>query len=65
MEPQPLAHCAKCRTETKTNNVTFHTSSNNRPMMKGQCILCGTGKSAFLKVKNKTEENGLSKPDSK
>lgn len=65
---EPLAYCSKCKTQTKTYNLTYGMSVKNQPTMKGQCLVCGTFKSTFLKgttsSKNKTEENGLSEPDS-
>lgn len=63
---EPLAYCSKCKTQTKTHNLTYGMSVKNQPTMKGQCLVCGTFKSTFLKntTKNKTEDNGLSEPDS-
>lgn len=65
MESQLKAYCAKCKTLTQTDNKSYRVSKNDRPMMMGQCVLCGTRKSTFLKVENKTEEYGFSEPDSK
>lgn len=64
MDSPRMAHCAKCKTSTLTENVKYRVSKNERPMMMGQCVTCGTRKSTFLKAENKTDD-GLYEPDSK
>jgi Domain of unknown function (DUF5679)/Phospholipase A2-like domain len=42
-------YCLKCKTQTETKNVQQITSKNNRPMMRGQCAVCGKIKTQFVK----------------
>ena len=42
-------YCVKCKRKTDSVNITEVTSKNNRRMLKGTCILCGSKKSQFTK----------------
>lgn len=44
-----LIHCVKCRTKTETNNEHMVTTKNNRPMIKGTCVICGRKRASFVK----------------
>ena len=51
-------YCVKCKGKTDTVNAIEATSKNNREMLKGTCILCGSKKSQF--TKNVFKGNGIS-----
>lgn len=42
-------YCTKCRRKTKTTNKYEKLAKNNRKMKCGQCAVCGTNKSKFMK----------------
>src|SRR2546425_9198729 len=42
-------YCVKCKGKTESVNVTEVTSKNNRIMLKGSCVVCGSKKSQFIK----------------
>ena len=46
-------YCVKCKKKTDTLNTVKVLSKNNRQMIKGTCVVCGSKKSSF--VKNRTE----------
>lgn len=60
MDSPTLIRCAKCRKFTGTVNVESAMSINNRPMLKGQCDVCGTKKSTFVKMDKNKQEDELS-----
>lgn len=41
-------YCLKCKNHTETKDIKNAMSKNNRPMMKGICLNCGSKKSVFL-----------------
>ena len=41
-------YCVKCKKKTETNNATRVQTKNNRHMLKGVCIICGSNKSTFV-----------------
>ena len=41
-------YCVKCKEKTKTINEKFFVSKNNKPMIKGKCSKCSSGKARFL-----------------
>jgi hypothetical protein len=42
-------YCVKCKAKTDTKDVQNVSSANNRPMVKGICVVCGKNKSQFVK----------------
>lgn len=64
MDSEVLIHCAKCRKFTKTFNLEKATTRNNRPMLKGQCDVCKTRKSTFVKMNKNNQEDALFESDS-
>ena len=40
-------YCLKCKTKTDTLEIKQIKSKNNRLMLQGKCVLCGTTKSTF------------------
>ena len=40
-------YCVKCREKTETKDTQEVISKNNRNMLKGICVVCGTNKSQF------------------
>jgi hypothetical protein len=44
-------YCLKCKKKTETKDQEETTSKNNRKMLKGICVVCGTHKSQFIKGK--------------
>ena len=43
--------CLKCKTKTDTLEIKHIKSKNNRLMLQGKCVLCGTTKSRFISAK--------------
>ena len=43
--------CLKCKTKTDTCEIKQIKSKNNRLMLQGKCVLCGTTKSRFISAK--------------
>jgi len=43
-------YCVKCRrvTDTVRNSTETFVSKNNRPMIKGKCVVCGGTKTKFV-----------------
>lgn len=46
-------YCLKCKTKTKSKNISQTTTRNKKSMMKGLCVVCGCKKSAFVAKKKK------------
>ena len=46
-------YCVKCRQFTKTRDVKQKTTKNNRQMLQGICVVCGTKKSKFISASGK------------
>ena len=42
-------YCVKCKKKTETTNEKLVTTSNNRTMKRGNCSVCGTTKTQFVK----------------
>ena len=42
--------CVKCRKKTNTIDIIETVSKNNRNMLKGKCVICGTVKNKFIKI---------------
>ena len=42
-------YCVKCKKKTNTTNEKLVTTSNNRTMKRGNCSVCGTTKTQFVK----------------
>ena len=57
-----IIYCLKCKTKTETKDVSQSYSKNNKPMLKGKCVLCGSNKSAFSSYK---EGGSLSEKNNK
>ena len=43
-------YCVKRKKTTDTSNIEFTVSKNGRNMKRGQCVICGTTKSQFIKA---------------
>lgn len=43
-------YCVKCRKHTKTSNIQYDVSKNNRALMKGICQICNKKKSKFISM---------------
>ena len=41
-------YCVKCKKKTKTKNERRETTTNGRPILKGNCAICNTRKNQFL-----------------
>ena len=48
--------CLKCKTKTDTFEIKQIKSKNNRLMLQGKCVLCGTTKSRFISAKQEGKE---------
>ena len=46
-------YCLKCKTKTDTLEIKQIKSKNNRLMLQGKCVLCGSTKSRFISAKQK------------
>lgn len=44
-----MIYCLRCKQHTETINQMSTVSKNNRPMIKGNCKVCNTKKSSFVK----------------
>ena len=44
--------CVKCKSRTETRDIQNVVSKNNRPMLRGVCVVCGTIKTQFVKLSN-------------
>jgi len=44
-------YCVKCQRFTETKDVKQKTTKNNRQMLQGICVVCGTKKSKFISDK--------------
>ena len=42
-------YCVKCKKKTETTSEKLVTTSNNRTMKRGNCSVCGTTKTQFVK----------------
>ena len=51
-------YCLKCKTKTDTFEIKQIKSKNNRLMLQGKCVLCGTTKSRFISAKEGKEGKG-------
>ena len=45
-------YCVKCKIKTDSKNTLLVKSKNNRSMLTGYCIVCGTKKCSFIKSTN-------------
>jgi len=43
-------YCVKCKKHTETNNERLFTAKNGRLMQRGTCVVCGKGKTKFVKT---------------
>ena len=41
-------YCLRCKRKTESNNVSEALTKNNRKMLKGVCVVCGSRKSQFI-----------------
>jgi len=46
-------YCVKCRKFTEMRDVKQKTTKNNRQMLQGICVVCGTKKSKFISASGK------------
>lgn len=52
-------YCLKCKKKTDTINTTQKTTKNNRNMIQGNCVICGTKKSMFVSLEGKGVVNNM------
>lgn len=53
-------YCVKCKARTETKDVQNVLSANNRPMLKGICVVCGKVKTKFVAgARDRTEGGDL------
>lgn len=50
-----LIYCAKCQTHTDTQDVRIEYTRTNRPMKNGVCVVCGTRKNTFIKIRKRED----------
>src|ERR1043165_5905035 len=43
-------YCVKCKSKTGTRDIQNVVSKNNRPILRGVCVVCGTTKTQFVKL---------------
>ncbi|GBO43606.1 hypothetical protein AVEN_31184-1 [Araneus ventricosus] len=43
-----IIYCVKCKSHTKTKDIKETVTKNNRPILKGICVQCGSKKNRFL-----------------
>lgn len=43
-------YCLKCKRHTETKDVERAITKNNRNMLKGKCLVCGSNKSKFISI---------------
>jgi NAD-dependent SIR2 family protein deacetylase len=43
-------YCVKCKQKTPTNNLIKLKTKNNKNMVQGKCMKCGTKKCKFVKM---------------
>ena len=46
-------YCVKCKTKTATNELKWFVSKNSKPMVRGNCIKCGSRKTQFVSDEEK------------
>ena len=42
-------YCVRCKKSTDTSQTEKTVSKNNRHMLRGKCVVCGTTKTQFIK----------------
>ena len=52
-------YCVKCRKFMETRDVKQKTTKNNRQMLQGICVVCGTKKSKFYSDSGKVNGKGF------
>ena len=45
-------YCVKCKKKTKSTNIKYELSKNNKHMIKGNCSVCKNKKSQFISAEN-------------
>ena len=54
-------YCLKCKIKTDTDDITKTMTKNNRNLIRGTCLICGTNKSVFVSVEHgKVQGTGFS-----
>ena len=43
-----MSYCLKCKKKTKSENILYVKSKNNRVIQKGTCTVCGSKKNEFI-----------------
>ncbi|GIY22504.1 DUF5679 domain-containing protein [Caerostris darwini] len=51
-----MIYCVKCKSHTETKDINQTVSKNNRPMLKGICVQCGSKKCRFLGIGQKKKK---------
>lgn len=46
-------YCLRCKDKTATKNIKEAVSKKGQPMLKGNCIICNSKKSKYIKKKRK------------
>ena len=52
-------YCLRCKKKTETNNITQKITQNNRNIIQGNCVICGTKKSKFIAIEGKGVINNM------
>lgn len=47
-------YCVKCKSKTQTNNISNQISKNGKNMVTGNCSVCGSKKTVFVKSNNQS-----------
>src|SRR5207245_5704653 len=55
-----MSFCVKCKRNTESINAVKSITKNNRPILKSNCVICGSKKLQFLKVGKGLFNNALS-----
>ena len=55
-----MSFCLKCKRNTDSINAVHDKTKNNKPILKSNCVICGSKKSQFLKVGKGLFNNALS-----
>ena len=42
-------YCVRCKKVTETSDIQNTVTKNNRHMLRGKCVVCGTTKTQFIK----------------
>ncbi|GBM60239.1 hypothetical protein AVEN_273541-1 [Araneus ventricosus] len=60
-----MIYCVKCKKETETKDMKETVTKNNRPILKGICVQCGSKKNRFLGLVQTKKKGQISKKKGK